>query len=268
MGIIKKTVAATPATATKPAAKTAAKAGSTTPSWAKRGTAAKAAMAQYDKDAEKHFEEMNRMWRFWIPKGETARVTFIDGNLLEDGTLDILTFREHSVKVNGDWQQFVCIAEQEPCPICEGGDFPSLVGVLTIIDHRSYKGKKAVYKDNQRLYVAKKQTIKALQQAATKRNGLAGATFEISRLNDNDPNVGGGFDFEEKRSIDECKKAYTRKGKDGKTTTVFMPADYEKEIVYLTGKKLRAMGFGTGKPIGSEAAADAEAAAEGAADHM
>jgi len=251
-----------------PASKTA-KAGSQTPSWAKRGSAAKEAMDKYEKDAEKHFEDMNRMWRFWIPKGESARVTFVDGDLLEDGTLDILTFREHTVKVNGEWEQFVCIAEQEPCPICEGGDFPSLVGVLTIIDHREHKGKKAVYKDNPRLYVAKKNTIKLLQQNATKRNGLAGATFEISRLGENDPTVGGSFDFEEKRSMAECQKAYTRKDKKtNKTNTVFAPADYEKEIVYLTGKKLRAMGFGTGNPIGSETTGDAEAAGEDAGKHM
>jgi hypothetical protein len=245
-----------------------AKAGSQTPSWAKRGKAATAAMEQYDKDADKYFAEKNRMWRFWIPKGETARVTFVDGNLLPDGTLDILTFREHSVQVNGDWEQFVCIAESEPCPICEGGDFPSLVGVLTVIDHRSYKGKKGVYKDTPKLFVAKKNTIKQLQQMATKRDGLAGATFEISRLNDNDPNVGGSFDFEEKGNIVALQKQFTRKGKDGKTNTVFVPADYEKEIVYLTGKELRAKGFGTGKPIGTESAADAEAADDGAGKHM
>ena len=243
------------------------KAGSQTPSWAKRGKAAQEAMDKYEKDAEAHWEDKNRMWRFWLNKGDTARVTFVDGNLLPDGTLDILTFREHTCKVNDDWENFVCIAEQEPCPICEGGNFPSLVGVLTIIDHRTYKGKKAVYKDNQRLYVAKKGTIKLLQQAATKRNGLAGGTFEISRLNDNDPNVGGSFDFEEKRTVAECQKAYTRKAKDGKTSTVFVPADYEKEIVYLTGKKLRAMGFGSGQPIGGEAP-DTEAASKEAGKHM
>lgn len=259
MAIVKKAAAAAKPSPSSP------KTGTSTPSWAKRGKAAQEEMEKYDKDAEKHFEEMNRMWRFWVPKGESATVTFVDGDLLDDGTLDMLTFREHMVKVNGEWENYVCIAEQEPCPICEGGDFPSLVGVLTILDHRSVKGKKGVYKDTPRLYVAKKGTIKLLQQAATKRGGLAGCTFEISRLNENDPTVGGSFDFERKRSVAECQKEYTRKGKDGKTSTTFVPADYEKEIVYLPGKKLREMGFGTGKPIG---AADTEAAAKGAGDHM
>lgn len=246
----------------------ASKAGSATPSWAKRGSAAKAEMEKYDKDAEKHFEEKNRMWRFWMNKNESARVTFVDGNLLSDGTLDLLTFREHTVKVNGDWENYVCIAEQEPCPICESGDFPSLVGVLTIIDHREFKGKKSVYKDTPKLYVAKKGTIKLLQQAATKRGGLAGATFEISRLNDNDPNVGGSFDFEGKTAIDVLKKKYVRKFKD-KTVPTFVQADYNKEIVYLPGAKLRQMGFGAGKPIGSESStSDTEAASEEAGKHL
>lgn len=252
----------------KGAAAPSGKAGSQTPSWAKRGKAAQSEMEKYEKDADKYFAEKNRMWRFWIEKGKTAPVTFVDGNLLPDGTLDILTFREHSVQVNGDWEQFVCIAEQEPCPLCEGGDFPSLVGVLTIIDHRSYQGKKAVYKDTPKLFVAKKNTIKLLQQMATKRDGLAGCRFDISRLNDNDPNVGGSFDFESKSAIAQLQKQYVRKGKDGKTNTVFTPADYEKEIVYKTAKELRQIGFGTGKPIGSETAADAEETAKGAGDHM
>jgi len=257
MALVKKTGAASPKAAV-----------SQTPSWAKRGKAATQAMEKYDQDAEKYFADKNRMWRFWLPKGESARVTFIDGNLLPDGTLDILTFREHTQQVNGDWETFVCIAETEPCPLCEGGDFPSLVGVLSIIDHRSFKGKKGVYKDTPKLYVAKKGTIKLLQQYATKRDGLAGATFEISRLGENDPNVGGSFDFEEKKSITELQKMYTRKGKDGKTNTIFVPADYEKEIVYMEGKELRAKGFGSGKPIGSETAGDAEAAGAGAGQHM
>lgn len=248
----------------------ASKSASQTPSWAKRGKAAQQAMDTYEKDAEKHFAEMNRMWRFWIPKGETAPITFVDGNLLPDGTLDILTFREHSVQVNGEWDQFVCIAETEPCPLCEGGDFPSLVGVLTIIDHRTYKSKKGkgVYKDTPKLFVAKKNTIKLLQQMATKRDGLAGCRFDVSRLNDNDPNVGGSFDFESKTPVEKLAKELTRKSKDGKTETVFKPADYEKEIQYKEADELRAKGFGSGKPIGSEAAPDAEEAAAGAGDHM
>jgi len=250
---------------TAPAA--AAKSGSQTPEWAKRGKAAQEDMKKYDEEADKHYAALNRMWRYWLKKGESGAVTFVDGDLLDDGTLDLLTFREHTVEVNGEWQNFVCIAESEPCPICEMGNFPALVGVLTVIDHRSYKGKKGVYRDTPKLYVAKKGTIKLLQQMATKRGGLAGARVEISRLGEQDPNVGGSFDFEDKKSIAELQKTYTRKGKDGKTSSVFVPADYAKEIVHMTGAELRAEGFGAGKVIGGEAS-DATPAGKGAGDHM
>jgi hypothetical protein len=44
-------------------------------------------------------------------------------------------YYEHTVKVNGKWENFACVKELEgECPICESGDSPALVGLLTIID--------------------------------------------------------------------------------------------------------------------------------------
>jgi hypothetical protein len=45
-------------------------------------------------------------------------------------------FYEHRVRLNGEWENYICTAEadqSQPCPICEGGDRPSLVGVMTVI---------------------------------------------------------------------------------------------------------------------------------------
>ena len=88
------------------------------PSWMKRGKAAQQEMEKYEEDADKHWADKNRMWRWFLKKGESGRLTFVDGDLLKDGTLDILTYREHTVQKNGEWTNYVCIAEQEPCPLC------------------------------------------------------------------------------------------------------------------------------------------------------
>ena len=105
--------------------------------WAMRGAAGAEAIAQDDKEAEKRREQNSLMWRFYVKNGEEARVTFIDGNLNEDGLLDILYYRQHNVTMNGkQYNMFVCTADVEPCPICATGNKTDLVGVMTVIDHR------------------------------------------------------------------------------------------------------------------------------------
>jgi len=162
--------------------------------------------------------------------------------------------------MNGSWDNhFVCTQDIEPCPICEGGDQPSLVGVLTIIDHRIAKSKDGTktYQDQQRLFVAKKDTIKVLQNLAGKRGGLAGCVFDIMRTGDKSPSVGNQFDFQEKvADLKSLEVKYTRETVDEKgvkkVVTKFKPANYETEIVFKPAKELRELGFGHAKVIGGE----------------
>ena len=173
----------------------------------KKGAAAKAAVQAEEVKFEERRAEMNRMRRFYIGYNKDTQITFLDGKLDEDGMLDIPRFYEHSIQVGSDWKHYVCTAEidqSQPCPMCEAGNKPSLVGVMTVIDHSEYtvqKGPNAgkVYKNQRRLFVAKEGTLKDLNKLAAKpeRNGLAGCTFDVSRGGENtrDPNVGKTFDF-------------------------------------------------------------------------
>lgn len=222
-------------------------------SWFTRGDSTQDAIAKEDKRIEDKMAAQGRMFRFWLPAEESAAITFVDGDLTDKGVLDCFMYREHTLFLQGKWNNFYpCTGDDEPCPICETGDDPSLVGVFTIIDHREYKGKKAIYKDQPKLFVAKRGTLKILQQIASKRGGLAGCTFDVTRTSDDKANVGDLFDFTEKTDIATLRKKYVQKNKDGKPETVFKPAVYEEEIVYYSADELRKQGFGKGTPIGAE----------------
>jgi len=219
------------------------------PSWMKTGKSAKDTMHKEDAAEQKRKEEQGKLWRFWMPEGNQTSITFLDGHLDDDGVLDMLMYYEHQVFMNGRWTNwFVCTAEEEPCPICEGGNNRSLVGALTVIDHTEFTTNSGEHKkDVRRLFVPKRQTIKQLQMIAAKRGGLAGATFDVMRTGDKSPGCGSVFDFTEKRSFAELKKLYPE-AKDG-------IANYGEEITYMPADKLRELGFGS-TPVGGEEASD------------
>ena len=178
-------------------------------SFLKKGKQSQAAMKKADEKAAKAQE--GYVNRFWMPKDAETTVTFLDGDIDEDGMLDIPTYLEHQLNLDGSWQNwFACTSETEPCPICEGDDNPTLVGVLTIIDHTEWESKKdgSKHKDEKKLFVCKRQTIKQLQKIATKRDGLKGITFEVSRVGEKAASVGDMFDFVQKKSPGILKKKY------------------------------------------------------------
>jgi len=253
--------AATPQKSTKAAAP-----------WYHRGDSVKKEIEKEDTRQEERKAEQGKLWRFWMKDGETdARITFVDGFLTKAGVLDGFAYREHTEKVGNDYYNYVCVSENEPCPLCAlGKDHNySLVTVFTVIDHRSYVGKKATYKDTPKLFVAKRDTFKVLQNLAAKRGGLAGTTWDLMREGAKSPNVGNHFDFVEKNTIESLRKQYMKKDeKTKKVSTFFLPADYTTEIVYRTAAELRKLGFGKA-PIGGEGAlSDSEPAGENAGDHM
>lgn len=214
----------------------------------------KEAQATFNK--EEHKAEMaskNKVFRFFVTKDNDASVTFLDGDLA-DGMLDIPFFYEHNINMNGKWGNFfICTQDEEPCPICEGGNSPSYVGVLTVIDHSEYVSKKdgQTKKDNVKLFVAKRETIKMLQKIAVKRGGLRGCRFDVSRTGDKSASVGNVFDFTEKLSNEQLVKLYGEKSK---------AIGYEELLatMYMPAPELRKLGFGASNPVGGESAPDDE----------
>jgi len=178
------------------------------------------------------------LFRFWIKEGAETQITFLDG-VLEDGLLQAASTDEHMVRINGKWHNFLCIAAEEACPICENGDSPAWIAVLTVIDHSKYEDKNGkVHQHTRKLFVCKRDTFKKLQKYANKHKGLAGCTFDVSRTGEKSPAVGSDFDFVEKLPISEIVKKYGLKAEEAQ------PADYEKAFKVLTAKELRELGFG------------------------
>lgn len=227
--------------------------------WMKTGEqsdqTAKADHAAY----EKRKSEQGKAFRFWIDEGEEARITFVDGTLSEKGYLLPPRFYEHNMMMNGKWGNlYVCPQMTNPdagdkCPLCESGDNPSLVALFTIIDHREFKSKKdqgKVYKDTPKLLVAKSQSFEQLNKLAQKLGGLAGTTWDVSRAGDKSPNIGNNFfPVSQEKDFAKLQQMYVREFVDPATNakkkvTVFVPLNYENEIVYRSGDDLRKMGLG------------------------
>ena len=222
------------------------------PGWAMKGAAAKKALAHEEHQSEINKSQKGKPWRFRMKEKEQTSITFLDGDLDEDGVLDMLTFYEHELELNGRWGNFfICTNgprpedDDEPCPLCQSGHKRSLVGVLTVIDHTVSKaGDGKVYKDQKRLFVAKTGTIKQLQMLASKRKGLTGCLFDVARTDDKKARVGDVFDFTEKFDTDELTAQYPEIEDMG-------PYDYSEVFEYKSAEELRQMGFGSA-PIGSE----------------
>ena len=216
-----------------------------TVSFLKKGKDAHAQVEKADQETEKK-KAAASVRRFFLPKDKETQITFLDGDLDEDGLLETVTFWEHNLRLNGRWfNYFTCTQDDEPCPICQGGDTPSLVAVFSIIDHTKWVDKNSVsHQHERRLFACKRETFKRLQKLATKRKGLAGVTFDVSRIGEKSPAVGSDFDFSEKRAMSELIEAYSVTEED------VASYNYEEIITYRNAEELRGLGFGI-MPIGA-----------------
>ena len=233
-------------------------------SWLKTGKASADLAKKAENEVLQKKEQQGKLFRFRLKDNEEGSITFVDGALSEDGFLLPTRVFEHNLYLNNSWgNHYVCPEKTDEssgqkCPICASGDNPSLVALFTIIDHRIQKSKDGTktYFNQPRLLVVKSPTFEILNKIALKRGGLAGATFDVSRIGDKSASVGSMFDFQSKEEdLDVLRAKYTRtyKDKEGKdvTETVFKVADYENELTYHDAAGLIALGFG--KPAAATA---------------
>jgi hypothetical protein len=216
-------------------------------SFLKRGKEAKKLIAKADAEREAR-DAQRSVRRFFVPREGESMVTFLDGELNADGLLDVVTYNEHKVKMNGSWRNyFPCTASEEPCPLCEQDDnHPALVSLFTVIDHTKWKDKNGkIHRHERKLFVAKRETLKRLQKAATKRDGLAGWRVTIGRVGDRSPEVGTDFDFIEQHDLEELRQVL-KLPEEG-----IVPFDYDNVIHYYTADELRELGFG-GHVVGAQ----------------
>lgn len=209
----------------------------------KTGAAAKALMDKADAEYAARQNASNKAWRFWLPAGEDAYITFLTGQISpETGILDIPYANEHREKVGGKWEDFVCTEDHEPCPLCAAGSKKSFVGYLSILDHREREyedkdGKTVKVKVTPRLLVAKSESLKQLIKMAEKRgeDGLVGSTYEASRTGKKKAAIGDMFDYDSTHSLEELIEEF---GEDAE------PLDMDEQVPYYTAAQLIEMGLG------------------------
>lgn len=215
------------------------------PSFLKRGKA-KAAALQKDEARAKARD----VWRFFINQkylDEDYQITFLDGELDEDGDLDAPVYQEHSMKIGGKWTQFASCQEEEPDPLQEAGKEPYIAQAFTIIDHNAAEVEDDdgnVYPPKKKLLVVKRKTMKQFLKIAKKRKGLKGCTFTVSRTSDTSANVGDMWDFDDKSTIKQIRSALFEDGmKKEDVIKITTPFDYDEKIPYYTADELIKMGL-------------------------
>jgi hypothetical protein len=210
------------------------------PSWLMYGSESKDALKQAVHKQQEAKEAASRMRRFYLNDGEEKTVTFLDGILDKEGVLEFLSYHEHNLQTGPkSWEQIPCIARSEICPLCNIGDTPRYVGVLTVINHTQYTIKQGpnagkVLGDRRELYVATANTLNMLQHHAAKRGGLRGWKVEIARIGDKSARVGSTFQWLEQLN-DAALAALGELGQ---------PADYAHEIRAYTAAEMVKAGFG------------------------
>lgn len=209
------------------------------------GSSAQEALQKAEAESELRKLEAGKAFRFFIPKGAERSITFLDGNLNEFGVLEPV-FKEHTIKVSGSWSTYICTEAADttqPCPLCESGSYPAIVGALTVIDHTPYtiqsgKNQGKIIANTRKLFVAKMTTITILTSLSKKRGGLAGCRFDVTRVGDNAPNVGSNFDFVSKKPLGEIAQEFNLSAEE------VAPLNYAEELVYITPAELIKLGLG------------------------
>jgi len=208
----------------------------------KSGAEAKKAFDKSEAESKARKEKGDKPWPFFLKSGEDANVTFLDGKIdPATGILDIHYLNLHRVKVDSRWEDIVCIEDQEPCPLCAGGNYKTFVGLLTIIDHREREyekdGKTVKAGVTRRLYIAKSETLKQLTKMAEKLpHGLCGVTYEVSRTGDRKAAVGDLYDRVGEHSYAEILEHF---GAD-----LAKVIDYPSALTVLSTAEMSKLGIG------------------------
>lgn len=212
------------------------------PSWMKRGAAAQSALAQEEQQREAARAAASKMRRLYVAPDSEVRVTFIAGDLVQggpqEGMLDVVYVQQHKVTMPGRKvpDYYVCVADEETCPLCESGNRPLYVGLFPVIDHSEWKDRRGnLHKHERRILAAKSTALKKLAKLAKKADGsLAGCTVDISRTGSQSPTEGDDFDLVGQNSLE----AIGRKIDNENWQELVAEPDWTEELNYLPGEEL------------------------------
>jgi len=204
-------------------------------------------------------EKARRVGRFWLPEGTkfTKNILFLDEKPFG--------YYEHELKLNGKWgNYFTCLKGSGRCPLCEIGERPSFIGMLTCVDLTGYEDENGVRKGKNRvmLFPAKMDTLELLKMRRN-TNGLALCAYSVTRLGDKSPRVGNDFVFVKKvNNLVETKIPDLKDAKPFDYREVTKPHTID-ELEKVAAMKLRQKDGGGHEgyeqPVGSDGAPAARA---------
>lgn len=197
----------------------------------------------------------SRVRRFRLKPGEKAKIIFLDH--------PSLWLQEHTVKVNGNYENYTCTDEIETCPLCMANVKRSPILVSTIIDCRKVTSEKTgkVYQFQKALYVAKGKAIRAMLRQFLEANKLDLTHYAIDVERDTDPksvSCGEFFTEDKKIAVSALDKIAAKVNEDPKDAKEYLkPFDYMTILAPLPNSDLRRI-VGLGEPLGGDSSSELE----------
>ncbi|QHJ74565.1 hypothetical protein VH22019_00001 [Vibrio phage VH2_2019] len=220
-----------------------------TKSFLKTGKAALKALEKEDEKVEQDAALRTAERAFWLKAESSSVITFLDGDLDEDGMLQVPLVYNHNVYnanmgAKGERIDITCVKDEEPCPLCEF-DKSSLVGLLTVVEHVEYTANNGeVVTNPRRLYLCKRGTLRDLQEAATELGGLRGQQFKVRRTGKRKATVGDEMEYVGHLTDEQMEDNFPDAN----------AIDYEKALVYLTAEEMYEKGVVEGVSKGTHQA--------------
>lgn len=197
----------------------------------------------------------SRVRRFRLKPGEKAKIIFLDH--------PSLWLQEHTVKVNGNFENYTCTDEIETCPLCMANIKRSPILVSTIIDCRKVTSEKTgkVYQFQKALYVAKGKAIRALMRQYLEANKMDLTYYAIDVERDTDPksvSCGEFFTDDKRIAMPSLEKIAAKVNEDPKDAKEYLkPFDYISVLAPLPNSDLRRI-VGLGEPLGGDSSSELE----------
>jgi hypothetical protein len=194
--------------------------------------------------------KQNNVRRFKLKPGDKAKIIFLEN--------PNTWLYEHSVNVEGRWENFTCTADRETCPLCQTGNKQSAILVTTIIDTRKSVSSKTgkEYKNQKALLVLKGKAIRAIMRQFLEGNkvDLTHYSMEIERDIDKQSVACGEFlTLGKKLSVQALEAAAKQQDIDPKE--YLKPFDYFSILAPKEDRELQLIA-GIRAPIGSDESTD------------
>ncbi|MBU0630977.1 MAG: hypothetical protein KKC80_08750 [Candidatus Margulisbacteria bacterium] len=169
-------------------------------------------------------QDSKKPYRFWLSAEDTAEIIFLD-NFEEKRNIKVnnefismkkfpIIFNEHQVKFDGNWNShFTCSMQSHgECPICELGDKPYRVYMLTVA--KSWVDESTgIEKWSKNVFASKNKGIKVVGSVLANKalagkiqNNLQFCRCTVTRTSAEDVKTGNQIQFIDKLTSEDIKK--------------------------------------------------------------